>query len=255
MKVHSQVPGSPLRGVVSRFLVVESPEERSDMHLPETGFIAAFRLSGECQVGDRRFASPAILTGLTDHLRRHQHGRNNTTLVVHFTPLGASAFTHEALDGLWNASVDLGNVIGSAAEVSEVVERLLEAPDPTQRIEIVERFLLARLDRHKPDPLVSAAIDWMAEHVPAPARVRDLVRHIGLSQSALERRFRRVVGAAPKRFLSLLRLKRAAQLLQSGTSLTTVAHAAGYCDQAHFNHEFRRMAGLTPGEYFTQARA
>ncbi|MFW6084495.1 MAG: helix-turn-helix domain-containing protein [Gemmatimonadota bacterium] len=37
-------------------------------------------------------------------------------------------------------------------------------------------------------------------------------------------------------------------------SLAEVALSAGYYDQPHMNREFRRMAGLTPGEYLRSRR-
>lgn len=253
MKVHSSKPSPSLQAVVRRFLIVESSEARDDWHLPELGLTAAFRLSGECLLAGRRLSSRAILSGLTDHVRQHHHSHDNTMLIVHFTPLGASAITREALDALWNNNTDLGDVLGGSSQISEILERLVCAANHAQRIQILERFLTARLAAHEPDPLVQAAIDWI-EHASPAARVSDLVRHIGLSQSALDRRFRRQVGAAPKRFLSLLRLNRAAQLIRSGKSLTAAAHTAGYYDQAHFNHEFSRATGVAPTDYFSREK-
>jgi transcriptional regulator GlxA family with amidase domain len=81
-------------------------------------------------------------------------------------------------------------------------------------------------------------------------RIDALTRHIGLSQSALERRFKRVVGVSPKKFASMLRLQRAVRLHTPGTDLAELALAAGYYDQAHFNHDFRRATGHAPTAFF-----
>jgi AraC-like DNA-binding protein len=44
-------------------------------------------------------------------------------------------------------------------------------------------------------------------------------------------------------------------LRASGADFTAVAHDAGYFDQAHFIHDFRRATGSTPEAFFRQARA
>jgi AraC-like DNA-binding protein len=44
-----------------------------------------------------------------------------------------------------------------------------------------------------------------------------------LSRSALERRFRRVIGISPKKFASLVRLRRAVRLRATGAEFGTVA--------------------------------
>jgi AraC-like DNA-binding protein len=38
-------------------------------------------------------------------------------------------------------------------------------------------------------------------------------------------------------------------LVYSDLPLAQVAIEAGFADQSHFNHEFRRQLGRTPGEY------
>jgi len=75
----------------------------------------------------------------------------------------------------------------------------------------------------------------------------------GLSQSALERRFRRNVGTSPRRFASILRLKNAVRLRAVGHDFTSIAHSAGYSDQSHFTNDFKRVTGLAPSAFFQQS--
>lgn len=251
VKVYSQAPIAALRALVRRFLVVEFPAELSDWHLPETGLTAAFRFRGECIVNGRPMRSPAVLSGLTDRLRTHQHSRDNAQLVIHFTPAGGAALTRQPLDELWNRSEDLGDVLGHSAPVARLVDRLAHAANHARRVAMAEEFLLSCLVRSDPDPLVHAAVRWI-QQTPGPVRMGKLVEHIGLSQSALERRFRRQVGTSPKRFALLHRLTEAARLCRSGISLAAAAHATGYYDQSHFTHAFRRVTGKSPAVYFAQ---
>jgi AraC-like DNA-binding protein len=99
------------------------------------------------------------------------------------------------------------------------------------------------------DPLVAAAVDWLGRGT-GRRRIGDLARYIGLSQSALERRFRRVIGTSPRRFLSIVRLQRATRLLENCASITAAAHAVGYFDQSHFIHDFRKATGPSPRAFF-----
>jgi AraC-like DNA-binding protein len=54
--------------------------------------------------------------------------------------------------------------------------------------------------------------------------------------------FRRLVDEA--RFLEARDL-----LGEEDVSLIEIAHELSYSDQAHFNHAFRRWAGVTPSQY------
>jgi transcriptional regulator GlxA family with amidase domain len=83
--------------------------------------------------------------------------------------------------------------------------------------------------------------------------VDELAADIGVSCRHLTRQFQRAVGLSPKEFGRVARFLHALQLLttRNGQLLTDVALESGYFDQAHFNHEFRELAGMSPGELQT----
>jgi AraC-like DNA-binding protein len=85
-------------------------------------------------------------------------------------------------------------------------------------------------------------------------RIGALANYTGLSQSALERRFRRVVGVSPKKFASILQLRRAVALLSDGKNHTEAALQAGYFDQAHFINAFHRATGTSPTRLLQSGR-
>jgi AraC-like DNA-binding protein len=65
----------------------------------------------------------------------------------------------------------------------------------------------------------------------------------------LIRSFRAAFGLTPHRYLTLLRLGQARQLLRYGHDCGEVAHAVGFYDQSQMNRHFVRYYGITPGRY------
>jgi len=246
-----QTPCEALRPFVKRFLVVESTTAHGDAHLPDTGLVAAFRFRGECRLNGGAEAPRAAITGLWDTVRTHAHSWDHAVVIVTFTPTGAAALLRQPLEGFANATTDLDAVLGRRAGLDRLYDQLAGAAGHAQRVRLVEDLLLAQAGDARPDPLVAAAVG-LIERTQATMRVEELTRRIGLSQSALERRFRRLVGVSPRRFASLVRLQNVVRLRQAGADLTTIAHAAGYSDQSHFNKDFKRFTGLAPGSFFAR---
>lgn len=249
LHTYQQAPSLALRPIVRRFLVIEFPSLHRDAHLPETDAVAAFSFRGACQIDETQLAPRAAFTGPRDVLRTHEHRHGHAVLLATFTPVGAYTFLRSPLDQFAGSTVSLEELLRRPDEIQRVNEKLDAAKDHRQRVAVVEDFLLRRVRVFSPDPLITAAVAWL-EQAPTSSRIDDLTRYIGLSQSALERRFRRVVGVSPKKYVSLARLRRAVHLHTAGADLTTVAHTAGYFDQSHFIKDFRRATGLAPSKFF-----
>jgi len=254
VKVFVQAPSEALRPFIKRFLVIEFPYAHTDSHLPDTGLVAAIRYKGDLALDGGIEAPRAAITGLWDTRRSHEHGRDSAVVLAAFTATGAAAFLRHPLDEFFNATVAMDGLLGSATDLNRLHEQLAETSRHGHRIQLIENFLIARAPDTCPDPFVSAAVSWIEEARAMP-RIEELARRVGLSQSALERRFRRVVGASPKKFASIMRLRHVLNLGSKGADLTSIAHAAGYYDQSHFIKDFKRFSGIAPESYFQQLRA
>jgi AraC-like DNA-binding protein len=254
MKIYEQAPTSELRPFIKRFLVVQFPQVDRDTHLPNLGPVAAFTFRGRCRLDGLQWAPAAALTGIRQSLRVHEHLDKHAVLLVIFEATGASAFLSPPLEEFSGATVDLTGVLAPRGELDQLQERIAAAPNHRRRVILLEDFLLNRLRATMPDQLVSAAVKWI-DHEPGAKRIEELTQYIGLSQSALERRFRRVVGLSPKKFASVVRLHQAVQLTSTGMDFASVAATAGYFDQAHFINDFRRATGSPPTVFFRSRSA
>ena len=74
---------------------------------------------------------------------------------------------------------------------------------------------------------------------------------VGLSAKRFIERFKSDVGLTPKRYCRIRRFQRAVTLVHQGSEIdwAAVALDCGYFDQAHFIHDFKSFAGLTPTSY------
>jgi AraC-like DNA-binding protein len=247
-----QQPTQALRPFIKRFVFVDFPFDRKLKLLPDTNLVAEFRFRGENALDGGTNLPRAVISGLWDTARTRTYPRGTAILMVMFTETGATAFLPEPLDSLFNRTTAIDNVISRAPDFGRLIEQLAAAKDHAHRVQVAERFFLERARNSSRDPFASAAIAWI-EQTQAAIRIEELAQRVGLSQSALERRFRRSVGTSPKQFASILRVKNAFRLRAQGHGFTSIAYSAGYSDQSHFINDFKRVTGLAPSAFFQES--
>lgn len=86
-------------------------------------------------------------------------------------------------------------------------------------------------------------------HLSEPLPLDDLAAITGLSVWRFATVFRRHIGIAPHRYVSLQRIRHAQALLRQGATLASAASESGFCDQSHLSRRFKRLCGMTPGQY------
>jgi PAS domain S-box-containing protein len=100
------------------------------------------------------------------------------------------------------------------------------------------------------DSAFADAIDHMREHYAEKLRLEDLARRASVSEAQFERRMKRVFQLSAGQYLIKLRISAAARLLQhSGESISGIAQQVGFFDQSLLTRAFRRVTGMSPGEY------
>jgi AraC-like DNA-binding protein len=84
--------------------------------------------------------------------------------------------------------------------------------------------------------------------------VAALARIAGLSRAPFARRFERMMGTPPLRYLTELRLRQAAtRLVTSDARLAEIAIDVGYATEFSFAKAFKRAFGVAPGLFRKRA--
>lgn len=96
---------------------------------------------------------------------------------------------------------------------------------------------------------VAAAIRFLDAHRAAQPSLADVAAHVGLSESHLQRLFRRWAGVSPKRFLQYLTAEHAKALLREGASVLDATYDAGLSGPGRLHDLLVSLEAMTPGEY------
>ena len=79
--------------------------------------------------------------------------------------------------------------------------------------------------------------------------VGEIAARMGMSREGFSRMFTRRSGMPPHAFWLASRLNQARKLLRTGEPIAAVAAETGFADQSHLGRWFRRIFGVTPGQY------
>jgi AraC-like DNA-binding protein len=99
------------------------------------------------------------------------------------------------------------------------------------------------------DP-VSQSINFMLEHLTRKLKLEEIAIQTGLSASHYSRLFLTRTGHSPIDYFIQLKIQRACRLLDnSGWMIADVSREMGFEDQFYFSRVFRKVMGMSPGEY------
>jgi AraC-like DNA-binding protein len=149
-----------------------------------------------------------------------------------------------ALEDLWGA------------EARALLERLVLAGTPEQRLALLERCLEARV-RHVNAP--SRAISHAFQVIQAAhgeLSTEQLARACGCSSRTLRTLALAETGLAPKHLARVVRIRHALNLLaDAGVPLSAAAATSAFSDHSHMSREFRELIGAPPSQVSQRLRS
>src|SRR6218665_518115 len=169
---------------------------------------------------------------------------------VRFQPDGFTAFATLPASDMENRAVPLPELFGTEAQLLET--QVLNAVATEDQIRIVETFLLDRLiTPESVDTIIRSGVEVLLQ-LNGQLSVDELSDAMNINRRQLERKFSAVIGLSPKQLSKIIRLQAALKMLAGHeyVSLTAIAHAAGYYDQAHFIRDFREFTGMSPKKFY-----
>ena len=100
------------------------------------------------------------------------------------------------------------------------------------------------------DPVyVNKIQNYIKDHYADPISLDDLAALVDLTPCYMLRLFHKTVGMPPHAYLTLIRTRKAKRLLANGVPIADAATQTGFTDQSHLTKRFKRVFGITPGQY------
>ena len=206
------------------------------------------------KIEDSPLRPPEFVNGVLDTHSVIEGGCAPRYLQIDLSPLGAYQVLGVPMDQLTGQLLDLNDVFGGDAR--RLGEQLRDLPAWTHRFDVLDRFLLTRLDCA---PAVSPEVRHVWQRLTDTAGavpIGELCREVRWSHKHLITRFRQQVGLTPKRAARISRFEHVLHRLireRSRPDWDRLAAVAGYADQAHMIRDFRQFLGTTPAAHFKDA--
>lgn len=259
MQCLSRQPAAPLAALVESIWYFEGEAfgHAAERVLPTARMqlvvnLAVDRLRWADRDGSEHTLGGAVVSGAYESAFSIQTADQRCVTGVCFRPGGAAAFLGPVVLDVSNTHVELAEIPGLA----DAREQLGEAAElgPAAVLDAWERCLLAQL---RPDARTQMGVlSATAGLLDQGLTVQAVADAMSMSARKLRHDFKASVGLAPKAFARVRRLQRALRLIvgqpqsdSAAMSWADVAASAGYFDQAHMVHDFRRLTGATPTAY------
>ncbi len=191
-----------------------------------------------------------LISGLSNSFSDVATCGESGVIAVSFFPVGACQFFRFSLSELENKDIGLRDIFNK--EIAEIEDQLFEVRTMTERIRIIEQFLLSRFNpvRENDFLLVRQGVELIRQNN-AKLSTSDLSAFLWTTPKSLERKFASLLGKTPKQYMRLWRFQEIAATLSKdrNVDLLDCMFRYGYFDQSHFIKDFKSFSGYTPLEF------
>lgn len=250
-------PGADLAPFVECYWTLESQKEKTPERntiVPDGRMKMIFHYGAPykryTENGDSIILPKCFVIGqLTRPIEVEPTGQTGTFFVC-FHPYGFLPFATMPIKEMENTAVPLEKLYGK--EGITLGQNILNARSTTERIQLIEAFLLNRLtDTKTVDYIVKSTVDTILT-ANGQLSVDELSRQTNINRRQLVRKFSLAIGLSPKQLSKTIRLQATLKILlnQKITSLIGLAYEGEFYDQAHFIKDFKEFTGLTPKEFY-----
>ena len=172
------------------------------------------------------------------------------SFAVRFYPYGFVNFVTTSIKNLANKETPIELLFGETP-AKELEQKIIQATDTRKRIEIIENFLLDKLNEKATiDNIVKTTIDALLS-TKGSTPINTILKDDLSKRRQLERKFLKQIGISPKQLGKVIRLQTALKMLlnQQSENLTKIAYESEYYDQAHFIKDFKEFTGTNPKKF------
>jgi len=250
-------PHSDLESLVKCYWTLEVPPEKNTQRqriIPDGCIEMAFILGDDIKrytSGDEFILQPrAMVLGQTIEPFYIEPTGYVNTFAVRFYPYGIANFVTTPINNLANKETPI-ELLFEEKTAKELEQKIIQAADTKERIEIIENFLLHKLNNKATiENIVKTTIDVLLS-TKGSKPINAILKEDLSKRRQLERKFLKQIGISPKQLGKVIRLQTALKMLleQQPESLTRIAYESEYFDQAHFIKDFKEFTGTTPKEF------
>lgn len=137
-------------------------------------------------------------------------------------------------------------------DISKYQNKLIESTNSREQVEIISNLMRELIHSHgiyendNIQKAISIILDSRGQ-----IKIKELLKHLPLSERTFERNFKSYVGLSPKQFSKIIQFQSSLNKLTEAKfqKLTDIGIDSGFTDQSHFIRTFKSYTGQTPSFY------
>jgi AraC-like DNA-binding protein len=174
--------------------------------------------------------------------------RGTELLIARLHPYACSLFFKNPISDFTNSATNIFLI--NSKEAGEFYDQICSCVSLVQKINILERYLIDKLRQSEKIYTRVVNLSRICNYVTdrnGTFSIKTISKETGVSERYIQKQFLEYVGLQPVSLHASHRfIKSLQQMISTSSTLTSIAYACGYYDQAHFVKEFKRFTGVSP---------